>query len=567
MPPRTPLLTRPPTAVDPAHGVRTVPPTGPAGRRPVRRYAATFRRPGLYCATFRRPGLYWVACAVFALLLALTTSLTPHRIWGACAAVGYTAAAVLAHRARRAASPGALTAALAGAVAVPLAVLIVSGSAQSEVHVVQHSGSLLLHTGSPYLSHPAGVDDYNPYLPGMALFGLPHALLGATPSADARLWFGAVFLGALLYSARRADGAPGRPGRHSASALDPTSGPGSVVPLLAAFPAVALPLAVGGVDLPVIGLMCLGLALAGRRGSGVAAGLAMGGAAALKWTAWPLLPVGLALLAVTAGRRAAVRATGTALLVAGVVVVPAASADPHAFVEQVVLFPLGRGGAPSPAASPLPGQLLAAHVPGGSTLALCALTAAALAMGVWLAVRPPRTVVAAADRLAVGLGLAMCLIPATRFGYLAYPLVLAAWFRCPLIRTARFPHPRPTPAPGAAAPGATVTGAVAPGGPVQGGPVLQSAMSGVAAPGAVVPGGPVQGSPVQGGPVSQSAMSGVAAPGAIVSGVAAPEGAEPGGPVPQGVIPAGAAPGGPVPGAAAPEAAVGTPRAEVACRG
>ncbi|MDF3150262.1 hypothetical protein PBV88_56280, partial [Streptomyces sp. T21Q-yed] len=58
-----------------------------------------------------------------------------------------------------------------------------------------------------------------------------------------------------------------------------------------------------------------------------------------------------------------------------------------------------------------------------------ALAAAAVAVAVSLAVRPPRTVVAAADRLALGLGLAMCLIPATRFGYLVYPLVLATWFR------------------------------------------------------------------------------------------------------------------------------------------
>ncbi|MFE6620645.1 hypothetical protein [Streptomyces sp. NPDC057740] len=81
-----------------------------------------------------------------------------------------------------------------------------------------------------------------------------------------------------------------------------TSGGGAgagAAPLLAAFLAMALPPAVGGVDLPVIGLMCL--ALAGRGGSGTAARLAMGAAAARKWMAWPLLPVGLVLLAVTAG--------------------------------------------------------------------------------------------------------------------------------------------------------------------------------------------------------------------------------------------------------------------------
>lgn len=58
-----------------------------------------------------------------------------------------------------------------------------------------------------------------------------------------------------------------------------------------------------------------------------------------------------------------------------------------------------------------------------------ALAAGAAALAVSLVVRPPRTVVAAAGRLALGLGLAMCLMPATRFGYLVYPLVLTAWFR------------------------------------------------------------------------------------------------------------------------------------------
>ncbi|MCF1599666.1 glycosyltransferase 87 family protein [Streptomyces muensis] len=358
--------------------------------------------------------LFWLGCAVFALSLALVTDLTPHRTWGACAAVGYAVAAAFARRAPCPWSRRGTVAALLGSVVVPLALMVTVGAAQSEVHVVEHSGGLLLDSGSPYVPHPAGVDDYNPYLPGMALFGIPHALFGGTPLVDARVWFCAVFLVSMLVAARRSEN--DRPSARAAF-------------LLAAFPAVALPLAVGGVDLPVIGLMCLGLALAGRSGSGTAAGLAMGAAAALKWTAWPLLPVGLVLLAVTAGRRAAVRAGVLAVLVAALAVVPVALADPHAFVEHVVLFPLGEGGVRSPAASPLPGHLLATYVPGGSALAMAALVAAAGGVAVSLAVRPPRTVVAAADRLALGLGLAMCLIPATRFGYLVYPIVLAVWFR------------------------------------------------------------------------------------------------------------------------------------------
>lgn len=370
----------------------------------------------------RRAWAYWLGCAVFALILATTTGLGPHRVWGSCATVGYGTAAVLAATARasRARHRAGAWAAVLGAVLVPLAVLVVTGDAQSEVGVVERAGALLLHSGSPYLPHPVHTVDYDPYLPGMALFGAPRALLGAGPLTDARIWFCLTFLTCMYFAGDRA-------ARKSAGGFGVA--PVDAVSLLAGFPAVALPLAVGGVDLPVVGLMCLSLALAGRGGSGTAAGVAMGAAAALKWTAWPLLPVGLVLLAVTAGRRPALRAAVAALSVAVAAVVPVALADPHAFVEHVVLFPLGEGGVRSPATSPLPGHLLAAHVPGGAALATAGLVAAAVGVTVSLLIRPPRTVCAAADRLAVGLGLAICLIPATRFGYLVLPLVLAGWFR------------------------------------------------------------------------------------------------------------------------------------------
>ncbi|MBC9728834.1 glycosyltransferase 87 family protein [Streptomyces sp. TRM68367] len=393
-------------------------------RRPVRRRDAGVRW----------DGVYWLACAGFALVLAGVTTQTTHRVWGVCASVGYAGAAVSAWPApRRWGRTGALVA-VTGAVVVPLVALLAAGQAQAEVHVVEHSAGLLLSTGSPYAPHPVDVDDFNPYLPGMALLGLPHALLGDSPLGDARFWFAVVFFASLALAARRL--VPGQ----SSLTVDTEPRPSALL-LVAAFPAVALPLAVGGIDLPVIGLMCLGLALAGRRGPGTAAGLAMGAAAALKWTAWPLLPVGLVLIAATSGRRAALRAAGTALAVAAVAVAPSALVDPHAFVEHVVLFPLGAGGIGSPATSPLPGYLLAHHVPGGRTLAVAALATSAVAMAVSLVVRPPRTVVAAADRLALGLGLAMCLMPATRFGYFVYPLVLLAWFR-----RGRLPAPAAKPA-------------------------------------------------------------------------------------------------------------------------
>lgn len=372
--------------------------------------------------------VHWAVCAGFALMLAAVTTIPEHRVWGTCAAVGYGAAALLTGRAPRPWNRAGAIAAVAGAVVLPLAVLMVLGAAQPEVGVVERSAGLLLGSGSPYAPHPLGVDDFNPYLPGMAVFGLPHALLGGSPLGDARFWFAGAFLVTMVLAARHVAAGTGS-GTGSGTAVAGRTARPTTVLLLLGFPAVALPLAVGGVDLPVIGLMCLALALAGRGGSGTAAGLAMGAAAALKWTAWPLLPVGLALLAATADRRAAVRAGLVALCVAGLVVVPVALVDPGAFTEHVVLFPLGAAGVTSPATSPLPGYLLATYVPGGRAVAVAALVMTAVALAVSLVVRPPRTVVAAADRLALGLGLAMCLMPATRFGYLVYPLILVAWFR------------------------------------------------------------------------------------------------------------------------------------------
>lgn len=306
----------PPDSLSFVAGVRSGggPVLAPVPQVPVRSGRERSRR----APRVRRDVLFWTGCAAFALSLALVTTLTPHRIWGLCAAVGYAVAAQLARRSPRPWGERGAVAALIGSV-VPLTLMIAAGAAQSEVQVVEHSGALLLDSGSPYVPHPAGVDDYNPYLPGMAIFGIPHTLFGGTPLADARVWFCGVFLASMLVAARRADlnrllrgGISGgtASGRAASSGGNSSGGKASpnAVLLLASFPAVALPLAVGGVDLPVIGLMCLGLALAGRGGSGTAAGLAMGAAAALKWTAWPLLPVGLVLLAATAG--AAVGDTG-----------------------------------------------------------------------------------------------------------------------------------------------------------------------------------------------------------------------------------------------------------------
>ncbi|MFF3084521.1 glycosyltransferase 87 family protein [Streptomyces nojiriensis] len=383
----------------------------------------------------------WLLAAAWALSFPLFSSLAPHRLWGWCAAAGYLGAAAATALGRRRA---ALAAALLGAVAVPLLWLVLTGQGQSEVTVIERSGRLLLESGRLYVDRPAHVEEYTPYLPGMALLGIPRALLGGDGGGDgwvvrllgdARIWCAAVLFGC-LGAARRllvggtGGGAAGGTGdeRGGGPVGGPVGGPGRLLPVLVASPVVALPLAVSGVDLPLAGLCCLALAAAAA-GRPVLAGAALAGACALKWTALPAVAVAVALLAVCRGGRAAVRcalvaAAGTALLV-----LPAALLQPAELWRQVFAFPTGRAEVPTPASSPLPGHLLAELAPWGWYLTVGLLLAGGLVVALSLLARPPRTVAAAADRLALGLTLAFLLAPAGRFGYLALPVLLSVWAR------------------------------------------------------------------------------------------------------------------------------------------
>ncbi|WAL74968.1 hypothetical protein OU787_27730 [Kitasatospora sp. YST-16] len=143
-----------------------------------------------------------MGCAGWAGLFPLVSGLGPHRGWGAVAAVGYLLAAGVALLPRGVARAGAVglsaLTAFGGAVLVPGVLLVGRGSGQSEVAVLARAGDLLLAHGSPYLAAPAGPAEVTPYLPGMALFGLPHALFrgGGGPAADPRVWCAVAFLAA-----------------------------------------------------------------------------------------------------------------------------------------------------------------------------------------------------------------------------------------------------------------------------------------------------------------------------------------------------------------------------------
>ncbi|MEN3306480.1 MAG: hypothetical protein V7603_2682 [Micromonosporaceae bacterium] len=374
----------------------------------------------------------YLLSALFAGLTALTATLPPHGAWGRIAVVGYGAATLvvlgqLIARRSRVLERGLLTGGTWVATALlPLVIEAVQRAggrtdrAQEEVIVVEHGGQRLLDTGTPYLTRAAiaalppdeRLLGYLPYQPGMALFGLPRAIFGTAWWTDARVWFAlatAATIGLAGWLLRDAGVAAARLVRAVQAA--------TVLPIC------ALTLAVGGDDLPVLGLCLLALCYAARHRFG-AAGIAVGVAGALKLFAWP---VALVLLALAIKKKHGTRYALGALGLPVLALVPAFLVDPAAAGENIVRFPLGKGLVSSPAQSPFPGHLIATALPAGRAIAAALLVLAGVTIVVWLLRRPPADAAAAAGVCAVGLLAATLLLPATRFGYLLYPIAYAVW--------------------------------------------------------------------------------------------------------------------------------------------
>jgi hypothetical protein len=123
---------------------------------------------------------------------------------------------------------------------------------------------------------------------------------------------------------------------------------------------------------------------------------------------------------------------------------PAAMAAPGSVLQNTVAFPLGltKGLDKTPAASPLPGHMLASLGTGGHLAAMGLMLAVALGFVIWLCVRPPRDVRSVAWRLALGYAIVFALAPATRWGYFAYPLGLLGWLILTPAEPAMVPDPQ-----------------------------------------------------------------------------------------------------------------------------
>jgi hypothetical protein len=316
-----------------------------------------------------------------------------------------------------------------GAVLVPLALNIASRQqgpdphAQSETLLTEEATSAFLRGENPYaVSYEDGPlrrwPNENwlhlPYLPGILVFGLPHALDGHALT-DARVMFLAVATAVTFLALRLSKGA-----------VDHVF---TAAMVLLVLPTGARYIVGGGDDIVVLALMLLALGLSARS-QPLAAGVTLGLAAAIKQTVWPLLPFLILAARDQNGRRAGRRVLAGAAAVLAPVVLPFLIWEPVAFIEDTVLYPLGLTEDRTLAESPTIGRLLSGTFPGGRGILLLGLAAVVLVVGAFLLLRrAPADAAGAAERTAIVFAVAVLLATAGRFGYLIYPLNLLVWSR------------------------------------------------------------------------------------------------------------------------------------------
>jgi hypothetical protein len=373
----------------------------------------------------RRALAVWFA--VFALYAGVTI-ITGHAdgTWAAWACGGYAVTALLLLAPTGLVIP--LAAAIGGALIAPLLWLVLRAPATGEVVVIGRSTSYLLAHGTPYLP-PSMLTDwmhYNPYLPLMEVFGLPHSAGLSGVLGDPRIWTTLITVAALVAAFVIVSPHRVRECRDCGNRI------ALFTALAVASPLIAFPLSVGETDPPIIALTCLTLALASR-GKLVRAGAVLAVACAMKTTAWAVIPVLGVMAWVRYAPRFAARFTATAVGLTGLLALlgaPEALASPvdvNAVKQNLIDYPLGSTKYKTPAQSPLPGHLIAELGPVGHATAVALMVIAVVAFAAWILLRPPRDARDAAVRLAVGYATLFTLDPSTRFGYYTYPLALIGW--------------------------------------------------------------------------------------------------------------------------------------------
>jgi len=406
-----------------------------------------------------RDAVLYSASALFAVCTAQLSSIALYQQWGRLAvgpyAFGAVASAWTARRARaratRAAPSGAPAPAygwhwnpqrtliflvvLLGATLMPLSLEVMwqadtggTVHVQPEVEVIEHAGVRVAHAQDPYQlvdgaarkvavsSGEPAYDAYNPYLPLMSLFGLARSTKAPPRLTDARVAFSFITIILVVVALALCRG--------------PIGPRVLTLQAMTVLPTAALPLATGGDDVPVAAIMLLGLVLLQRRRP-LGAGIALGVAASMKITAWPLAAVAFLVARDRDGDRGR---RPRLLLLAGLAgimapaILPSALANVPAFVDNVVRFPLGLAGLSSPAASPLLGHVVVTLFPGIHRLfTLAVATVGCLVLGFVLVKRTPRSPADVARLLGWVMTVAILLAPATRIGYLMYPVDFFVW--------------------------------------------------------------------------------------------------------------------------------------------
>ena len=400
--------------------------------------------------------LLYAISALFALVTIYTSTNGLYQVWGRMAlapfAFGAVASAGLAlvlRRARRRQRGHRLTAVqhrrawavrigvavcvFVGALAIPLGMEVLwrfdgtTGShLQPEVTAVEVGGQQLVKGQDPYVKivnahhpvkyHAPGQPDtpgFLPYLPLMAVLGIPSDIWPNNGLSDARIFFCLTTLAVAavaLYLCRAN-------GRRKIRALQ----------ALIILPLASLPLATGGDDIPVVAFLLLAMVLAQRRRP-FASGIVLGIASAMKFTAWPLALLALFAARNRKGDRKPLTMLAGLLVVAIPTIFPFALRGPIALFDDVVLFPLGLSAIPSTAASALPGHELVLAFPALSRiLPLSVGLVLTLVLARYLYKHTPGTVSQVCNITAVVMCALILLAPNPRVGYLLYPINFFVW--------------------------------------------------------------------------------------------------------------------------------------------
>jgi hypothetical protein len=400
--------------------------------------------------------LLYAVSALFALVTIYTSTNGLYQVWGRMALAPFAFGAlascglalylrrarnrqpghqltVLQHRRAWAARIGVAVCVFVGALAIPLGMEVLwrfdgtTGShLQPEVTAVEVGGQDLVKGQDPYRKivhghhpvkyHAPGEPDtpgFLPYLPLMAVLGIPSDIWPNNGLSDARIFFCVTTLAvaAVALYLCRADG------RRKIRALQ----------ALIILPLASLPLATGGDDIPVVAFLLLAMVLAQRRRP-FASGIVLGIASAMKFTAWPLALLALFAARNRKGERKPLTMLAGLLIVAIPTIFPFALRGPIALFDDVVLFPLGLSAIPSTAASALPGHELVLAFPALSrVLPVSVGLILTVILARYLYKHRPSTVSQVCDITGVVMCALILLAPNPRVGYLLYPINFFVW--------------------------------------------------------------------------------------------------------------------------------------------